>query len=262
MHIGYVPADPAGNLTAFVLTPVDVAARAPLARYMMAHCREGFEQVGFVEETSLVSSLPRLDMMGGEFCGNACRAFAMLAAGRRGIHTGTIWVSISGADAPVCVELDGRSGDAYAEMPLPRGMQAIRALGREIPVVQMTGIAHAVLMNTVPSQRDAQEALKAMPPEEAQGVLFVQGTRMTPLVYVPATDTCVWESSCGSGSVALAWYLSRRFADGEHCFVFDEPGGRLAVRVKTCGGRAVSAVMGGAVSLGAQMQIDVPDGLW
>ena len=80
-----------------------------------------------------------------------------------------------------------------------------------------------------------------MPGQDAQGVLFVQGGRMTPLVYVPATDTRVWESSCGSGTVALAWYLARRFADGTHVFAFDEPGGRLEARVAH-GGRARRAL--------------------
>ena len=60
------------------------AGRAAVAARMMARCPEGFEQVGFAEEDSLTGEFPRLCMMGGEFCGNAARAFACYAAGVRG----------------------------------------------------------------------------------------------------------------------------------------------------------------------------------
>jgi len=84
MIVRYIPADPAGNLTAIVLSPVAPQARAAVAARMMARCPEGFEQVGFAEEDSLTGEFPRLCMMGGEFCGNAARAFACYAAGVRG----------------------------------------------------------------------------------------------------------------------------------------------------------------------------------
>ena len=50
MIVRYIPADPAGNLTAIVLSPVAPQARAAVAARMMARCPEGFEQVGFAEE--------------------------------------------------------------------------------------------------------------------------------------------------------------------------------------------------------------------
>ena len=84
MMIRYIPADPAGNLTAIVLSPVAAQDRAKIAAEMIARCPEGFEQVGFADETSLTGDLPTLCMMGGEFCGNATRAFACYAAQVRG----------------------------------------------------------------------------------------------------------------------------------------------------------------------------------
>ena len=84
MMIRYIPADPAGNLTAIVLSPVAAQDRAKIAAEMMTRCPEGFEQVGFADETSLTGDLPTLCMMGGEFCGNATRAFACYAAKVRG----------------------------------------------------------------------------------------------------------------------------------------------------------------------------------
>ena len=37
--------------------------------------------------------------------------------------------------------------------------------------------------------------------QEAWGVMFLSGQQLTPAVYVKSTDSLVWESSCGSGSV-------------------------------------------------------------
>ena len=102
-----------------------------------------------------------------------------------------------------------------------------------------------------------QAVWEAMPAQDAQGVMFIQNTTMTPLVYVAATGTRVWESSCGSGTVALAWYLARKLADGKHGFAVDEPGGRLEARVTMRMGRAVRIVMGGSVLLGEEREIEL-----
>ncbi len=73
MRIRMLRADPAGNLTGFVLSPVAGEGRAALAARLMAR-DASLEQVAFVDEASLTGPLARMDMMGGEFCGNAARA--------------------------------------------------------------------------------------------------------------------------------------------------------------------------------------------
>lgn len=118
---------------------------------MMARCPEGFEQVGFAEEDSLTGEFPRLCMMGGEFCGNAARAFACYAAGVRGRGETRLSVAISGARNPVPVEIEPASGRAYAQMPLPCALDRLCADGRDIPLVRMEGIDHALLLNEAPS---------------------------------------------------------------------------------------------------------------
>ncbi|MDO5376918.1 MAG: hypothetical protein Q4G52_01165 [Clostridia bacterium] len=257
MRIRIFRADPAGNLTGFVLSPVHSQERAGLAARLMAQ-DPSIEQVAFIDEASLSGPLPRMDMMGGEFCGNATRSFALYAAKRRAEGERTLLVSVSGAGEPVRVWADAGREMAYADMPLPRGVQRIRIGGGEVPVVYMEGIAHAVLLGEEPSQARAREVLEAMPREDAQGVLFAGEGHLTPLVYVRATNTCVWEGSCGSGSVALAWLLALDAQDGEHAYAFTEPGGVLEVRVRAERGKIVRAVMGGKVVLGEEEEIDVP----
>lgn len=255
MKIRYIPADPAGNLTGFVLTAVPEQARAQVALAMMARCEEGFEQIGFIDEASMEKELPRMDMMGGEFCGNATRAFALLCARRRGLDQGDMYVSVSGAQKPVFVHYDSGANEAYAQVPLPTAAEWLELDGRNIPVVRMEGIAHAVVYSESPSQETALRVLGAMPEEDAQGVLFIRESRLIPAVYVRATDALVWESSCGSGSVAAAWLMSLERPDGEYRYTFTEPGGVLHVTVKKADGRAVRAVMGGAVTLGKGREI-------
>ena len=55
MRIRYIPADPAGNLTALTLTQVRPEERAAVAAQMMARCPERFEQVGFIGEHAMTS---------------------------------------------------------------------------------------------------------------------------------------------------------------------------------------------------------------
>ena len=259
MRIRYIPADPAGSLTGLVLTRVPAQRRAALAARLMAVCPEGFEQIAFLDEDSLCGPLPRMEMMGGEFCGNASRAFGWYAAQRRGRGETALCVSVSGAAEPVRVQLDPARGCAYADMPLPHACLRIEAAGRAADVVRMEGIDHAVVTDAKPSEALARAVLAAMPPAPAQGVLFLEGNRMTPYVHVAATGTGVWESSCGSGSVALAWLLCRGRDDGLHAFAFDEPGGRIEVRAQVERGHVTRAMMGGCVRIGGEKTVDIPD---
>ena len=123
MRIRYIPADPAGNLTGLVLTPVAREARPALAARLMARCPEGFEQIAFIDEDSLNGPLPRMEMMGGEFCGNATRAYAMYVARQRG-GLSEVRLRVSGCDHVVTAAVDLARGAARAEMPLPRAVRA------------------------------------------------------------------------------------------------------------------------------------------
>jgi diaminopimelate epimerase len=130
--MGYeiVIADPAKNITVFVLTPVPQAERAEVARALLADPSLKAEQVGFVLPPSQgaplvggvtlrrASPLWRLEMMGGEFCGNAARSFGLYVARRTGL-SGQVFleVEISGARTPVKVWVDVEQGLAEASMP-------------------------------------------------------------------------------------------------------------------------------------------------
>ena len=67
---------------------------------------------------------------------------------------------------------------------------------------------------------------------EALGLLFLEGDapemRLTPLVYVPGSGTECWETSCASGSAAVAIALSAGCGAPVQ-LALTEPGGVLKV---------------------------------
>ena len=75
--------DPAGNMTAIVRGEFGNEKRVELAKQILQ--QEKAEQVGF-EVPPVNGGDCRLEMMGGEFCGNAVRAFAYLKASEQ--HSG------------------------------------------------------------------------------------------------------------------------------------------------------------------------------
>ncbi|MBQ8670873.1 MAG: hypothetical protein IJ508_06510, partial [Oscillospiraceae bacterium] len=72
MEVELIPVDPAQNYTLFVTSPVEAALRPRVAAALMKRQDPPAEQVAFV---TAFSPLPRMEMMGGEFCGNASRSF-------------------------------------------------------------------------------------------------------------------------------------------------------------------------------------------
>ncbi|MDR1048097.1 MAG: hypothetical protein LBL64_09995 [Treponema sp.] len=255
-----VIADPAGNITAFVSGPVE--DRVSLAQTIMADNVLKVEQVGFVTEPDgEARKLWRLEMSGGEFCGNAARSFGLYVAGLSGLSgKHTVSVEISGMKGSVPVRVDTESGAAEVEIPGPVAEKVIEYEGRSLPVIVFDGITHVIAPGFKPAEKmfyGVKEIIEAEgKAPQALGLLFwdEEGREMIPLVYVYATGTLVFESSCGSGSAALGVWLSRNAADSgkgqaEHCFSLRQPGGTIETRVNMENGLVRSVSIGGKVTL-------------
>ena len=254
-NLNIVYADPAGNLTAIVRDPVeDTKERKRISQKIMDAGLA--EQVGF-ETTPRMGGDCRLEMMGGEFCGNATRAYGYLCTSERydgGLYQ--IHVEISGAPKPVPVKVDLDEGTSYANMPLPTGISLVEVMGRKYPVVHMEGIDHMIVEQPVaPEEREhfVMKALDAMNAQQldAAGVMFLQGDELVPAVYVRETGSLVWESSCGSGSVASGWYRVFNmpgYDKDSYSITFREPGGELTVEVYLHESQISHCTMGGFIS--------------
>ena len=241
--------DPTGNITALVETQTSIEQQPEVAARIMA-CHPEVEQVGFVSE----GLLPRLRMAGGEFCGNASMCAAAWSALRRGEDSGSSEVSleVSGAALPILIRLEHVPSDGEVEfrasilMPRASGVELakLEANGIEaiVPVVKMQGISHIVLDGFSPFARlvdcrpDAERLVRAWCVQlgfDGLGLMFLQGSgserNLTPLVYVPGSDTVFWEHSCASGSAAVGMYVAMQ-SGREQSLSLKEPGGVLCVQ--------------------------------
>ncbi len=206
------------------------------------------EQAGFLLKP-LRGAAGRMEMMGGEFCGNASRSFGLLLGRRNGMKAGErIPVEVSGSKdiLEVLLEEDG----SWVSMPLPQAITELslpEECGRDsgisssdgsgllrFPAVVLEGITHVILEDVEPSETLAHAVLDKMAKEtdvDAAGAIFIKDGEMTPVVWVRATDSFIWESSCGSGTLASTVWLGRDVADGDFRLELKQPGGILKAEI-------------------------------
>lgn len=260
MKLNTLRADPAGNITLFVLDPVPSGDRAGIAAKLMALPGSDVEQVGFVCPP-LQGGAGRLEMAGGEFCGNATRAFGMLVSQEQD-SPAQVRVEVSGCDHPVTVDVDWIHRTARAQMPLPRAVDRTEVDGHVGTLVDLEGIAHFVAEDISPSLEffeKAEPLFWDIPDLDAYGVIFLDGktNKMTPLVKVPAAGSLVWEGSCGSGSLAAAIAQSQDLPDGTFIRSYVQPAGTVEATVIRRDGEEVSAYIGGPVRLDCPLEIEI-----
>ncbi len=258
MVLRVLRADPAGNITLFVLDPVPPGERGTLAARLMALPGSDIQQVGF--RCPPGPGLDgRMEMAGGEFCGNATRAYGFLIARERGTSA-PVRLQVSGMDHPVTVNTDLAAGTARCEMPLPLWIRPAAVGGTCALLVHLGGIAHLVTEEVTPSLdffRQAEPLLAEIPRLDAYGVIFLNADRMTPLVKVPAAGSLVWEGSCGSGTLAAAIARTRSAPDGESIHRFHQPAGTVEAGVTRRNGTFTATWIGGNVSLGEPLQVNL-----
>ena len=80
MKISFVKTSPAQNVTVLVTSPVPRDRQAETAAKLLAYDGVGGEQAGFLETPTMPGADARLQMMGGEFCGNAAMSLGAYLA--------------------------------------------------------------------------------------------------------------------------------------------------------------------------------------
>ena len=146
--ITYKTFDPTGNRTMLVTSPVERDDQAKAAGGILDRDRS-LEQVAFVEGEG---GSRRLQMMGGEFCGNATMSFASMLAAESGVDSLDTEVEVSGCDGkvPVHVEKDGEGWLGKVTMPLPNESK-VKNFGRyKLPIVRFDGITHTIVTERLP----------------------------------------------------------------------------------------------------------------
>ena len=241
----FVKYSPCGNTTILIRdTPLVPAARARCAAEIIAPGHLEGEQAGFID---LAAHVPRLDMMGGEFCVNATRAFAveLLREGRlapegEGVFSGV--VSVSGMPEQLRVKVrplavNRFESAALLDLPVEPPLEEV---GEGIRLVRVPGIAHLVLdahVHALPGDKTRDTAALfaryGLLAEEAAGCIWLhrdaEGWRITPYVWVRETGTTYAETACGSGTLAAS-VVCRAVHGCSGSLSFRQPGGEsLAV---------------------------------
>jgi diaminopimelate epimerase len=237
---------PGGNATILVLDPVLSLERAEVSRRLMDAGHLQAEQVGFLD---LRSQPVRLDMMGGEFCGNACRAAAavMVREGVGLVPEGAELcgeLSVSGAKRPVRLKVAADGGECWVEMPMPeaaaQGGNGITELEPGIGLVCLPGITHLCLdEERHPFAEDYAAAAAALRARfgldgDAVGCIWYKTSpvcAIKPVVWVRSTASTHFETGCGSGSLALALWLARGQNFPTDLKVLQPSGSRIGVRL-------------------------------
>lgn len=233
----YFRANPCGNITGFVVAPVYPGYRKAYTDCIIEQIDKDVEQVGFISPAYEGAPL-RMDMMGGEFCANATRAYGLYSAGfydTDGLVD--IEVYVSGHQGTTDVIADVKNQKAYVALDAPIGRENLTIAGKDCTLIKLYGISHLVV--EVEEDRDfvdkALEVLKKDYKDEAYGVLFFnkEMLEMIPYVYVEGSDTLFREGSCGSGTVAVVNYLESDIdkLDEDYKIAIKNPAGELEVFV-------------------------------
>ena len=243
MEVSFVKLSPTQNVTILVTDAVPRKLQPEIAARLLACDGVGGEQVGFLEAPAATGALARLQMMGGEFCGNATMALGAYLAWTDGLADGEALdgeLEVSGAERPVSCRIlrEGTQWRGTVQMPLPERMEqvdletdggAVRA-----DAIVFSGITHVVLPVGLGIGRPEIERRirewNARIGADALGVLRFDAAagRIEPIVYVPATDSAVWERGCGSGTAAAGCWMARR-AGSPFSGEIRQPGGAIEV---------------------------------
>lgn len=239
---------PGGNTTALVTTPLARARYQDAARKILT-AHPAIEQVGFLEKSTFDRSAFRLQMTGGEFCGNAARAAAFWWNKIHGQES--VAFEVSGLDTVI----QGETTPAASRITLPGAFFAGYKRVPEGWLIDLAGIRHLILghgqkVDHVVLMRKYQESFPAV------GVVYLaregEEYAIDPYVWVRETGILFHETACGSGSIAAAIAASFETVSGAKEVLIKQPSGEVfSVMAVPAGvkGEFVSFALSGPVKI-------------
>lgn len=157
----------------------------------------------------------KLEMAGGEFCGNASAAAAVLLA--REQKKPTVRYRVSGFDGNVVATVTPLTEVSYQVRTSFAGMsyavKNLRYENMQIKLVDMDGIVHVLIEGVFPTLNYASFQRKlitdlGLSKRDAVGVIWYsqqfEKVKIDPVVWVKKVNTLYYESACGSGSIAVS----------------------------------------------------------
>ena len=122
MELKFIKASPTENMTLLIESPVPREKQLEVAEKLIAYGSVYAEQAGYIEEPEDPRAEKRLQMMAGEFCGNASLSLAAALAEEKGLSVGEeteIVLEVSGADRLVNCHLRKEEKGFFGQVALP-----------------------------------------------------------------------------------------------------------------------------------------------
>ncbi|MEA3422565.1 MAG: diaminopimelate epimerase [Bacillota bacterium] len=270
MKLNFIKVNPSENMTVFIMDPVPRDKHVEISNKIMNYNNIHAEQVGFVEKGTNNGQI-RLQMMGGEFCGNASRALASILVLKKhssvdhSNNKAIVPLEVSGTEDIHHLEVIPTESEttfiSSIEMPLHSNIEDIcinyNDYVYKASLITFSGIMHIIVDDeNIASKHDffinAINTLEYLD-YDALGIMFLNEEKsfITPLVYVKATDSIVWERSCGSGTAAVGIFLSYKNKKNIDA-VITQPGGELKIITKWENNAVTEATLSGIVSIVAE----------
>ncbi len=209
---------PSGNTTAVVFDQLLTSDRKTLNRQLMEQWQVDQSDMPEIEQCCFVTmprnpkAVARVEMFGGEFCGNATRSVAWLVTKGRD-YTGNI--EVSGVERPLAFMV--KDGEVAVEMPLPDMRTNLTRIVEEGTLVQLDGIAQLVVTDRFKdlSPRELLQGILKdnrynLAEQPAVGVSYYDMAtgKAQFCVWVRDVDTIFDETACGSGTCAIGVALA------------------------------------------------------
>lgn len=266
--IDFVKCNPTQNMTILINTMLPRDEHKRIASKIMSYDNVYAEQVGFIEPTMNQEADAFLQMAGGEFCGNACMALAAFVANEHGLkryETNEIRLEVSGAERLVTCQVTKNREDfqCLVDMPLPEKIEQTVLHDDHLPinmvVVKYKDFIHFVIEveHLDANMRNKMLSLaKLIGPfldTSMLGILLYNSrtSHLTPLIYVPALNSAVWERGCGSGTASIGAYLAWKYKRNIETYIH-QPGGTMLVKVLYEQDRLTRLEIEGSVGIVAQ----------
>lgn len=230
-----VVCSPSGNPTALICADKPLALEAQrLNQILLKHARlEPFqlEQCGYLLPSSQPELTCRLEMLGGEFCGNAARsAIRVWQMARQDdvqeVKDGAGLIEVSGVPYPLQWRVDKQQ--VMVQMPLELDTD-IKPL-EDGYLLELEGITHLLsLQNFADFAKQAPQLLEKYQlkdlPAAAISHYDPERQRGQFCVYIRAVDTIFMESACGSGTASIGLWLYQQAQQKENYFNISQPSG-------------------------------------
>lgn len=249
---------PSGNTTAVVFDQLLDVDRKMLNESVMSSWKSQspsqpeIEQCCFVTLPRDSKAVARVEMFGGEFCGNATRSVVWMIT--KGMNYAGL-IEVSGVERPL--EFRVNDGEVKVEMPLPKDKTLVQSVS-EGALVQLDGISQLVVTRRQDKQTPREllgDLLKInkydLSSQPAVGVSYYDQTsgKAEFCVWVKDVDTIFDETACGSGTSAIGVAVANETGQSVNMNVIQPSGETIRTEASYAEGKVNKSFIAGEVAV-------------